>query len=351
MDTFMAPGTSRAGDCALESGGEPVGEQPTGSRIESKNESLHYSNAKPGCLATRCQEALWSAPSDFAVAIAAAGLGRPSVDPDGKLHRFHVEGDRPGSRNGWYLLHLDGTPAGAFGSWRTGETHRWTATGERQSPAQLMDIRRLVESAKAQRDAETRDRQAQAAERAAALWQNAAPADAAHLYLSTKSIRPHGIRQQGIGLLVPVIADGEIVSVQTIMPDGTKRFLTGGRVAGGYYLLADEIRRPEVLVCEGFATAATLHEEVGAAVYCGFNAGNLLAVARHVRDLHPRDEIVLCADDDRWTEGNPGLTKARAAALAIGAKLLVPDFAGLDLSGKPTDWNDWYRLRRAGGAV
>src|SRR5258708_6250867 len=44
---------------------------------------------------------------------------------DGSLHRFHIEGDRPGTRNGWYVLHLDGIPAGSFGSWKTGDTYTW----------------------------------------------------------------------------------------------------------------------------------------------------------------------------------------------------------------------------------
>ena len=36
---------------------------------------------------------------------------------DGNLHRFDVEGDRKGSKSGYYTLHLDGHPAGVFGCW------------------------------------------------------------------------------------------------------------------------------------------------------------------------------------------------------------------------------------------
>ncbi len=289
----------------------------------------------------------WRAPADFAAAIGAAGLGHPQIIADGTLHRYHVDGDRPGTRNGWYVLHLDGTPAGAFGTWK-GETHTWSARSDRAlSPRQQADIRRLVEQARAARDAEARDRHARAAERAAVTWQHATSADPGHPYLMKKAIRPHGIRQQGIALVIPVLVSGAVASIQTIYPDGSKRFLPGGRIAGGYDLIADETRRPEVLIAEGFATAATLHEETGAAVYVAFNAGNLLPVARYVRALHPRESIILCADADRWTDGNPGVTKATAAAIAVGGKLLVPDFTGLDLSGRPTDFNDLYRLRRA----
>jgi putative DNA primase/helicase len=129
-------------------------------------------------------------------------------------------------------------------------------------------------------------------------------------------------------------------------PDGTKRFLRGGRVSGGYHLIDDETRRPEILIAEGFATGASLHEETGAAVYVAFNGVNLLPVARYVRALQPTGEIIVAADNDAWTPGNPGLTKGRAAAVAIGAKLLVPDFRGLVLSGRPTDFNDLFSLQR-----
>lgn len=294
----------------------------------------------------------WRAPGDFAAAIRAAGLGSPEIIADGTLRRFRCEGDKPGTRAGWYVLHLDGLPAGIFGSWKESLTQTWCAVSrDRLTLAQQADIRALVETAKAQRAAETRDRHAAAAQRAAVMVEYSTPANSDHPYLTRKAIAPHGIRQQGIALLIPIVVDGQIASTQTIYPDGGKRFLTGGRIAGGFYLVNDATTRPEVLIAEGFATGATLHEEIGAAVYCAFTAGNLLDVARYARAQHPRADIILCADDDRWTEGNPGLTKAKAAAIAIGGKLLVPDFTGLDLATRPTDWNDWYRLRSPAGRV
>jgi hypothetical protein len=48
---------------------------------------------------------------------------------DGELHRFHVRGDKAGSRNGWYVFHMDGIPAGAAGSWKTGARFTWHAGG------------------------------------------------------------------------------------------------------------------------------------------------------------------------------------------------------------------------------
>ncbi|MBK5965230.1 hypothetical protein CCR95_14315 [Thiocystis minor] len=291
----------------------------------------------------------WQAIDAFAEAIASAGLGNPDIIADGALHRFRTDDDKPGKLSGWYTLHLDRLPAGVFGSWKLGLTETWCAKArDEMTPREHYDFRGLIEQAKRQRDAE-RARQHQAgAEKAGRIWDHAEPADPTHPYLRKKGIQPHGIRQQGIGLIVPVMVEGQITSLQTIYPDGAKRFLSGGRMSGGAYRIDDAVTRPEILIAEGFATGASLHEEIGAAVWCTFNCNNLLPVAKTIRRLNPEIDIVICGDDDQWTEGNPGRTKAKAAAIAIGARLLMPDFSVMDLSTRPTDWNDWYQLRRQG---
>jgi len=63
--------------------------------------------------------------------------GRPI--PDGKIHRFHVPGDRAGSRNGWYVLHLEGIAYGAFGSWKASGSQSWS----RRQPADPFEADRL----------------------------------------------------------------------------------------------------------------------------------------------------------------------------------------------------------------
>jgi putative DNA primase/helicase len=291
---------------------------------------------------------MWRAPGDFAAAIAAAGLGSPEIIPDGEIHRFHVEGDASGTKNGWFSLHLDGCPTGAYGTWKANETLIWCAVPRaEQTPEQRASVRATIERAKAQRQTEEAAKHADGARRAGVIWDRAKPADLTHPYLLAKGIKAHGIRQDGSALVVPVMVDGALSSLQSVLQDGTKRFLAGGRMAGGCYLLDDATNRSEVLIAEGFATGATLHEQIGAKVYVAFTAGNLTAVAQYVRELHPDETIILCADHDQWTEGNPGLTAARAAAAQIGAKLLIPDFTGLDLTSKSTDFNDLVRL--AGG--
>lgn len=289
----------------------------------------------------------WQAIDAFAQAMAAAGLGQPEIIADGKLHRFHTPDDKAGRQSGWFLLHLDRLPAGAFGSWKTGESQTWCAKSrEEQTPAERASLRALAEQVRCQRKAERDHQHRFAANRALSLWNRCTPAPADHPYLVTKAIRPHGARLDRHNNLVIPASDGKILTtVQFIAPDGGKRFLSGGRIAGCWFGLPRQKSGP-ILLGEGFATMAPLHQETGAPAVVAFNANNLLPVAKAIRRLNPRDKILICGDDDRWTPGNPGRSKARAAALAIGAKLLMPDFSGLDLSSRPTDFNDLFQLKR-----
>ena len=115
--------------------------------------------------------------------------------------------------------------------------------------------------------------------------------------------------------------EGRIHSLQFIDADGNKRFLSGGRIAGCYYPIGIPV--DTLCICEGYATAASVHEATGHAVAVAFNCGNLLSVAQILRRKFPAIELVICADNDTQTDGNPGLTKAREAASAVGALLAV----------------------------
>ena len=133
------------------------------------------------------------------------------------------------------------------------------------------------------------------------------------------------MKQYKTALLVPVRdAAGTLHGLQFIGPDGVKRFKTGTAVAGCYHAIGKP--NGKILIAEGYATGATLHEITGYAVACAFNAGNLKPVAEALRVKYPNAELVLCADDDHLIDGNPGLTKATEAARAVGGLLAVPVF-------------------------
>jgi len=283
----------------------------------------------------------------FRDAMRDAGITPPDViEADGQLHRFHVEDDKAGSRNGWYALHLDGRAAGVFGSWKTGLRSTWAADGKRMSEAERETFSRLIEAARLKAQAERRAEHEARAIEARSEWAAWIPADPAHPYLTRKGVKPHNLRQRGGLLIVPLLdAFGLLWSLQRIAVDGGKRFKTGGRVAGLFSPIGDFTNPATILLCEGWATGATLHQESGHPVLCAMNAGNLLAVATAARSAWAAAELVICADNDRFTEGNPGVTYATAATRATGARLVVPEFP----EGVPgSDFNDLAMLRRKG---
>jgi len=114
-----------------------------------------------------------------------------------------------------------------------------------------------------------------------AIWTTATPTEA-HPYLAEKGVVSYGLRQDALGrLLVPVRdADGKLWSFQRIGADGFKQFYEGGRVEGGHYVVGERAQPGSLLITEGYATAATLHELTGRPAIVAFNAGNLMPVAR-----------------------------------------------------------------------
>ena len=281
----------------------------------------------------------------FRAVIEAGGLRPDVILADGVRHRCPVE-DKPGGQDGAYWLRLDSPASGWWRNWRTGESANWTAKSERalsKAERQALKVRaaedrriRLKEEAK---------RQAEAAEAARRILAEA-PECTEHAYLSSKGLKPcSGLKLAHDGrLVVPVYGqDGNPMSLQYIANDGEKRFLTGGRKNGGFFVIKGKPDR--LFVCEGLATGLSIGESTKGTVLCAFDAGNLEPVAAFFRKKYPNCEIVLCADDDHATPGNPGVSKATAAALAVGALLATPSFQEpFDDTGKPrTDFNDLHQ--------
>lgn len=304
----------------------------------------------------------------FRKAMTDAGLHAPEeIQDDGKLHRFSPTGKNKDDA-GWYVLHLDGIPAGVFGDWRAGFQQSWCAKADfEMTDAERQGIRTRIKQAQVERDRETERRRIEAAARADAMWAAAVPA-AGHPYLLRKQVKACGLRigqwtklDHDTGelvrlenvLYVPMRdSAGKLHSLQGVTESGDKHFLPGGRVKGCYH----SIGRPSgrLIVVEGYATGATVQEATGDAVAVAFNAGNLEPVARALRVKYPCLSIVIGADDDWRTKDprtgdlcNPGLAAAKQAAAAVGGLLAVPDFTGLPRGDRDTDFNDLARLAGA----
>ncbi|WP_175999271.1 DUF927 domain-containing protein [Burkholderia stabilis] len=201
--------------------------------------------------------------------------------------------------------------------------------------------------------AELTEKQQAASTLAESIWSAAEPAPADHPYLVRKRIPVDALRVYRGGLCIGTAAcdgalvipardaDGKLWTLEFVLTDGQKRYLPNGRKAGCFSLIGGPLSSAPstVLIGEGYATCATLAAATGYPAAVAFDAGNLHAVATALRGQYPDARIVVCADDDHTTKGNPGVTKARAAAEAVAGIVAVPDF-GPNRPAAGTDFND-----------
>ena len=281
--------------------------------------------------------------SQFRDAIRAGGLEPPDTIEPGKLHRFPGVGKNRGNTAGWCKLFDDGL-GGCFGDWSTGLTENWQAQREKPfSQTERAAFVRRVEETRKRAEMERQQQVADAAKKAVSIWNVATPANDDHPYLIRKGISANGSRLYKGALVIPVRSGGELCSLQFIAEDGNKRFLSGGRVTGGYYSIGTIKGAKALCIAEGFATGASIHQATGHPVAVAFNAGNLEPAAKVMRRKLPDLPMVICADDDATTEGNPGVTKANMAALVIDARVAAPLFGEQRPEGG-TDFNDMAAL-------
>lgn len=282
----------------------------------------------------------------------AAGLEMPAMplDLSGKARRFGPK------KAHWYRLRelrTDGgtwVVVGTFGNHKGQQRWRvevdWAGIGEAER-AQLQATREAQRKA----EAEQRAREsARAAMTAAELWREGSPIGRSE-YLDRKGVQAEACRYLPDGsLLVPLLRydlprEEALRAVQRIWPDGTKRFTRGFEKARCSVRLGMAAVGDPVLVCEGYATGLSLRMAVERryATYVALDAGNLGHVVALVRELHPGSLVVICADDDWRTAGNPGKKKAWEAAKAVPNCLVTYPIFRPGLRGeKDTDFNDLH---------
>jgi phage/plasmid primase-like uncharacterized protein/antirestriction protein ArdC len=309
----------------------------------------------------------------FAEALREAGLiVDQGPEMDGRLHRVPVKGDKRGARSGAYVGYLDGRPAGFIQNFKTGETRLWKA--ERRSfglsDAERRRLQHEIEARRAARQAHAETIHAETVALLRSHLQTMEPAPNRHPYLVRKRIGAHGAAMgvdrtgplmiaggeavpqawSGKGnLILPLTTiAGELIGAQAIGVDGRKTFARGGHLRGGMYWLGGEEGREEtIVIAEGYATAATIHELTGFAVATAFTAGNLEAVALACRERYGGATIYIAGDNDhrlareQGPDGRPkanvGRLAAERAAMASGGIAMLPQFEAEDPG---SDWND-----------
>lgn len=307
--------------------------------------------------------------------------------------RCRVEGHDK-ERRGWYRLYEmpldsgDSLLVGSYGVWQGNDNGATKIElpklgRERLTEAQAEALRARMKQDRAAAAAELARQHERAAERAAAGWAQCDREAGENAYLQRKGFAAgqlFGARLSRQGnLVVPIVdARGRVWGLQVIYSDPAVKtrkgrdkdyWPTGLAKQGHFHIIGLIGRGSVVLLCEGFATGATLHAATGLPVVVAFDAGNLLPVAKALSAAHKGIRLLVCADDD-WLQkcracnqltpveagpacahcgqehraDNPGVTAASAAAMAVGGAWVRPTFPTqrpADRKGA-TDFNDLH---------
>jgi len=275
-------------------------------------------------------------------------------------------------KRGWYSLHeLPSTAhpgqfiiVGSYGIWRGNEPNSQKIELSKKDPLtpdQAAALRKKLAEDRKRVERERAQEAAKAAGVAAKAWAALAQ-DGESPYLKAKGVGAHGLKftRHGTAVLPLVDTTGKVHGLQFLRTAAqakeggrpAKEYWPVGVAKKGHFHLIGHQPHWIVLVAEGYATAASLYEATGFPVAVAFDAGNLLPVAEALRKRYKKSRILVCADDDCFSDGNPGITAASAAALAVNGAWLAPAFADEPAreakhaanGHKLTDFNDLHAL-------
>ena len=288
---------------------------------------------------------------------------------DGELHRYRVHDDKSCEKSGAYCIHSDGWPAGFVQDWRRGIKENW-----RYDISGLDDEqRRYFNSEEYRAKCEEQERRAEMLRQkkrqerskfARQLWEKLDPAPEDHPYLKRKNVKSYGLRFNSSWhdetiyslkncLAVPLKnVEGQVMSIQWIpaASEQHKLFYQGAELKGAFFSIGLETLKTDpaqtVLLGEGYATMAKVHELTDKPVAAAMSCHRLQEIAELIRDTYPESLILIAADNDHETEQkrgiNPGVFYAEGVVKKkLAAGMIVPDF---ESGENGTDWDDYALL-------
>jgi len=242
---------------------------------------------------------------------------------------------------GWYQFWPDQEVAFGRCGDRTVSNDEPTATwkpenaaNHRMTDEQREEMRRLTEQAAAERE----EKQRQAAARAQQMWDAYPEATDNNPYLERKGVTNHGLRETQDGKLVVPVLDAKlkIAGLQFIDGDGSKKFLTGTKKKGSFFVIDPNSMRTAHTInyVEGYATGASYFADLGQPVVVCFDAYNLSPVADTISGYFPNAKHIFIADFDDTKTGEKEAIKAAQTVQKKGsqAEVLMPQSKG--------DYND-----------
>jgi putative DNA primase/helicase len=296
------------------------------------------------------------------------------LDTDGNIHRFSG-GPNKGKKDEWYIAFRGTSNSGceylncSYGSWKASTTvdgkHTFTSYDNDCTLdfSERQQFQEEIKKKKEEAENQIKELREAAAKEAQRIWNEYEDIQAleSHLeYCTAKGISPVGVRfgnnPQGYPSVVIPIRNSkeEIRSLQFISVgrEGRvyKTFLSGGEKSGNFFAIGELTDAASICVCEGYATGVSVNLAFKdltdhPVVIVAFDCHNLESVVAAIRNKCPKSSIVICADDDVETPGNPGRSKAEAVAREYGCKVSFPNFPDdfkLANGKKPTDFNDLH---------
>jgi putative DNA primase/helicase len=279
----------------------------------------------------------------------------------GDIERFHIEGQKKGSHNGWLVLNVVGRCAfGAYGDWVTGFQAEWTELSEdRLSPEDYAQLLKEQAEHKIKIREEKKRFQEQSKKEAKKIFDESINLES-HSYISKKNIKPYEsfkfakyievpnkngeARTYNDCLMIPYTdAKGQFMTFQAIGDQEfwegcNKIFYTGAPKEGAMVMFGNPYKN-NIVLGEGVSTVKTVFDQINGFCVAAGDKGNLMPVARSLRELYPEKEIIIIADNDQFTEKNPGVTFAnRVAETLDNCRVVIPEFKNIET--KPTDFND-----------
>ena len=242
---------------------------------------------------------------------------------------------------GWYQFWPDQEVAFGRCGDRTVSNDEPTATwkpenaaNHRMTDEQREEMRRLTEQAAAERE----EKQKQTAARAQQMWDAYPEATDNNPYLERKGVTNHGLRETQDGKLVVPVLDAKlkIAGLQFIDGDGSKKFLTGTKKKGSFFVIDPNSMRTAHTInyVEGYATGASYFADLGQPVVVCFDAYNLSPVADTISGYFPNAKHIFIADFDDTKTGEKEAIRAAQTVQKKGsqAEVLMPQSKG--------DYND-----------
>ncbi len=295
-----------------------------------------------------------SVEEEFKEACKAAGLmleGEPIMD--GKRYRVALVDDKRGEKNGVYIGHLDGHPAGYIKNFRTGVSMNWKSKGYDATDEEKAKLNAEAAEKLQQREADRAEKHEEVAAKVHREIQR---------LVTPTELTPYQ-QNKGISIIKGVLTDregkrtyipaqdinGKAWTIQYIHEDGTKRFPKGGKKEGCFHVVGgmDALAKAPILaVGEGYATMTTATESLGFATVVAFDSGNLKQVAESLQKRFPGKPLLFVADDDVLSAEksplgiNAGRMKAEAAAKELGGMAVFPVFAPGEARKGLSDFND-----------